>query len=64
MFRHGKREPQVKRRARANGVKDVLSSQEDPVVQFYWKQESEQEPGEVALGPGIERFVWGSLLLS
>lgn len=44
MFRHGKREPQVKRIAQANGVKNVLSSQEDPAVQFYWK-ESEQEPG-------------------
>lgn len=63
MFRHGKREPQVKRIAQANGVKNVLSSQEDPAVQFYWK-ESEQEPGEVVLGPGVERFVWGSLLLS
>ena len=54
MCRQGKREPQVKRIAQAYGVKNVLSSQEHPAVQFCWKQESEQELGEVVLGPGID----------
>ena len=44
----------MKRIAQAYGVKNVLSSQEHLAVQFCWKQESEQELGEVVLGPGID----------
>ena len=43
----------MERRAQAYSVENV---QEHPTVQFYWNQESEEEPGEAMLESGIENL--------